>query len=118
MTLTPVETLRSARLAISAWLDAAKISPDPTAQFVSRAKALNAELKRAAALLGSATGTTAAPHDNWDAEAAQYRAALAALKSQLEHVEIILYMRATNLKRRCAKIDALRSWANLTRNIH
>ncbi len=116
MNAQPIDDLRLAQSAISAWLAVAKSSADPAGTLQSSSKILSAALKRGATAIATIREANAAT-DEWEKEYGGYRSSLAALKSQLEHIEIILRMRVTSLKRRRSKIDALRSWANLTRNI-
>jgi hypothetical protein len=117
MTVAPLEDLRAAHASISAWLERARSSPDPSSQAGANLKTIAAELLRAESALRAAPRESQATEE-WKNEVAAYRDDLLGLKNQIEHIEIVLRMRAAKIKKRRAKTDALRSWADLTHNIH
>jgi hypothetical protein len=114
---TPIETLRSACAAMAAWVDQMQGAADPTAVLGDSLKTVAWQLERVEKAL-RAIPQDAAEQKAWQTAIVEYRAALAAMKPQLEHIEMVLRIRAAGIKRRRAKANAVAHWADLTAGIH
>jgi hypothetical protein len=99
------------------WVDQMQGAADPTAVLGDSLKTVAWQLERVEKAL-RAIPQDAAGRTAWQAAIVEYQAALAAMKPQLEHIEMVLKIRAAGIKRRRAKTDAVAHWADLTAGIH
>lgn len=113
----PLAELNAAHAALKAWIERSRNSPDPATEAKTSLKRVAMELLRAERAI-AAMRSEDAHGAELRGETEEYRGTLAAMRAQIEHIEVILRMRAAKIKKRQAKIEALRSWAGLARNIH
>jgi hypothetical protein len=116
VTDSPLDTIREARRVFREWLERMKKSPDPSSHagegFGDIAKQLQAVER---ALAGASTSLRAS--DDWKNEIAAYDSTLREVKARLANFEITLRIRGTQMNRKKEKLDAIRCWADLARNI-
>jgi hypothetical protein len=112
----PLEVLRDARGYFRDWLEKTKRSFDPSAQdhkglseIAKRVQAVAEAVREAPSSLRSS--------DVWKKETADYALALREVKARLANFEITLRIRSAQMNRKQAKLDVIRSWADLARQI-
>jgi hypothetical protein len=112
----PLEVLRDARRYFRDWLEQTKRSFDPSSQdrdglseITKRVQVVTEAVSKAPDSLRSS--------EAWKKETADYALALREVKARLANFEITLRIRSAQMNRKQAKLDVIRSWADLARHI-
>ncbi|HXZ11172.1 MAG TPA: hypothetical protein VEG64_02160 [Candidatus Sulfotelmatobacter sp.] len=113
---SPLEEIREVRTKLQAWLESACKAPDPISRPPRELRELSAELNRVDRALQAASPGLIASAE-WKREIESYRHTLQQLRAHLGHFEIILRIRAQQMTQKQTQLNALKSWADLTREI-
>jgi hypothetical protein len=116
MNREPLQTVREARVWLTAWLDSARKLPDPADQPRGTVKNISARIHLVTAALRDASPALAAAED-WKREIALYTEVLRELRARLGNFEMALRIRQNQMRGTRANLRIARSWSDLAKHI-
>lgn len=112
----PLGVVREVRISLTAWLDAARKLPDPTAQPPGTVQKIAAQVQMVNMALREAPLSVSASEE-WKREIAVYTETLRELRARLNNFEITLRIRRNQMRDADANLGIARSWSDLAKHI-
>jgi len=113
---SPLEEIREVRTKLQTWLESVYKAPNAISGRPADLRELSEDLKRVDRALQEASPVLMAS-PAWKQEIESYKHTLQQLRAHLGHFEISLRICAQQMTQKQSQLSALKSWADLTRQI-